>query len=76
MRKFDLPPAESAKLLKVSYCNKAVIKGWDEGVPQMSLGEQAKLNISSDFGYGVKGAPGAIPPNSDLIFDVELLKIN
>jgi FK506-binding protein 1 len=53
-----------------------VIKGWDEGVPQMSLGEKAVLNISWDYAYGERGYPGAIPPKADLIFEVELLKIN
>mmetsp|Transcript_12871 Transcript_12871/g.18800 ORF Transcript_12871/g.18800 Transcript_12871/m.18800 type:complete len:147 (+) Transcript_12871:10-450(+) len=52
-----------------------VIKGWDEGVMQMSLGEKAVLKISSDYGYGARGAPGAIPPNADLTFEVELLAI-
>jgi FK506-binding protein 1 len=41
----------------------------------MSLGEKAKLLISSDMGYGRQGAGGVIPPNADLIFEVELLKI-
>merc|ERR1711903_433449 len=53
-----------------------VIRGWDEGVIQMSVGQRAKLMISSDFGYGARGAGGVIPPNADLIFDVELLGIN
>eukprot|EP00591_Stephanopyxis_turris_P007332 CAMPEP_0195527038 /NCGR_PEP_ID=MMETSP0794_2-20130614/28458_1 /TAXON_ID=515487 /ORGANISM="Stephanopyxis turris, Strain CCMP 815" /LENGTH=108 /DNA_ID=CAMNT_0040657861 /DNA_START=72 /DNA_END=398 /DNA_ORIENTATION=+ len=53
-----------------------VIKGWDEGVIKMSLGEKATLKISSDYGYGARGAGGVIPPNADLIFEVELLKIN
>ena len=53
-----------------------VIKGWDEGVMQMSLGQRANLKISSDFGYGENGAGDKIPPNSDLAFDVELLAIN
>eukprot|EP00549_Striatella_unipunctata_P024736 CAMPEP_0118715104 /NCGR_PEP_ID=MMETSP0800-20121206/26662_1 /TAXON_ID=210618 ORGANISM="Striatella unipunctata, Strain CCMP2910" /NCGR_SAMPLE_ID=MMETSP0800 /ASSEMBLY_ACC=CAM_ASM_000638 /LENGTH=128 /DNA_ID=CAMNT_0006621181 /DNA_START=75 /DNA_END=461 /DNA_ORIENTATION=- len=52
-----------------------VIRGWDEGVMKMSLGEKAMLKISSDFGYGARGAPGAIPPNADLNFEVELLAI-
>ncbi len=43
---------------------------------QMSLGQRAKLTVSPDFGYGSKGVPGAIPPNSPLIFDVELLGMN
>lgn len=54
-----------------------VIRGWDEGVPQLSLGERALLTISPDYGYGARGVGGGlIPPNSTLIFDVELLKIN
>ncbi|QKX61753.1 uncharacterized protein TRUGW13939_08909 [Talaromyces rugulosus] len=60
-------------------CNIGVgqlIKGWDEGVPQMSLGERAKLTISSDYGYGARGVPGLIPGGATLIFDVQLLKIN
>ena len=52
-----------------------VIKGWDEGVMQMSLGEKAILKISSDYGYGSRGAGGVIPPNADLNFEVELLAI-
>merc|ERR1719161_3102098 len=53
-----------------------VIKGWDEGVPQMSLGEKAVLKMTADYGYGSRGAGGVIPPNADLTFEVELLKIN
>ena len=53
-----------------------VIKGWDEGVMQMSLGEKATLDITADYGYGARGAGGVIPPNADLLFDVELIAIN
>ncbi|KAI8880399.1 FK506-binding protein 1 [Backusella circina FSU 941] len=53
-----------------------VIKGWDEGVPQLSLGQKAKLTCTSDYAYGDRGVPGIIPPGSTLIFEVELLKIN
>ncbi|KAI1342402.1 protein folding, peptidylprolyl isomerase, response to calcium ion [Xylariaceae sp. FL0016] len=52
-----------------------VIKGWDEGVTQMKVGEKATLDISSDFGYGARGFTGHIPPNADLIFDVHLKKV-
>jgi len=52
-----------------------VIKGWDEGVIQMSLGEKAELHITSDYGYGRHGAGDKIPSNADLVFEVELLKI-
>eukprot|EP00931_Biecheleriopsis_adriatica_P044557 TRINITY_DN25495_c0_g1_i1.p1 TRINITY_DN25495_c0_g1~~TRINITY_DN25495_c0_g1_i1.p1 ORF type:complete len:161 (-),score=12.34 TRINITY_DN25495_c0_g1_i1:264-746(-) len=53
-----------------------VIRGWDEGIMKMSLGEKATLKISADFGYGSEGVGGSIPPNADLVFEVELLKIN
>ncbi|KAF8222437.1 peptidyl-prolyl cis-trans isomerase [Tricholoma matsutake] len=53
-----------------------VIKGWDEGVLQLSLGEKAILQVTPDYGYGARGFPPVIPPNSPLRFEVELLKIN
>ena len=52
-----------------------VIKGWDEGVAQLSLGEKAKLTCPPEYAYGNKGFPGIIPPNSTLLFDVELMAI-
>ena len=53
-----------------------MIKGWDEGVMKMSVGQRALLKIPAAMGYGAQGAGGAIPPDADLIFDVELLGIN
>ncbi|MBL4653864.1 MAG: FKBP-type peptidyl-prolyl cis-trans isomerase [Flavobacteriales bacterium] len=53
-----------------------VIKGWDEGIMLLKVGEKARFEIPANLAYGAAGAGGAIPPNATLIFDVELLKIH
>ena len=52
-----------------------VIKGWDEGIARMKVGEQAVLVIPPSIGYGARGAGGVIPPDATLIFIVELVGI-
>ena len=52
-----------------------VIKGWDSGVNGMQVGGSRTIIIPSSMGYGSRGAGDVIPPNSDLIFEVELVEI-
>jgi FKBP-type peptidyl-prolyl cis-trans isomerase len=53
-----------------------VIRGWDEGVMSMKIGEKRRLFIPAELGYGSRGAAGVIPPNAGLIFEVRLISIS
>ncbi|KAL1404189.1 hypothetical protein pipiens_005443 [Culex pipiens pipiens] len=52
-----------------------VIKGWDQGLTEMCVGEKRKLTIPPELGYGDRGAGNVIPGGATLVFDVELINI-
>ncbi len=52
-----------------------VISGWDEGISLLQIGDKARFVIPSNLAYGSQGAGGVIPPNANLIFDVELMDV-
>jgi len=70
-QKFD-SSVDRGQLFSFPLGASRVIKGWDEGVAGMLVGEKRELTIAPELAYGERGFPGAIPPNSTLIFEVEL----
>lgn len=59
----------------ISFGLAQVIKGWTEGVPGMKVGGMRRLVIPSEMAYGSVRAAKNIPPNSDLVFDIELVAV-
>ena len=60
---------------ELTIATPGVIKGWSLGMPGMKVGEVRRLTIPADLAYGTAGSGGAVPPNSVLVFEVELVEI-
>ena len=73
---FDSNMGKRDKPLTVVIGNGKMIRGMEEALLQMSVGETAQVNIESDWAYGAKGIPGLIPPDSDLVFELTLVRID
>jgi len=73
-RKFD-SSLDRGRAFEFKLGEGQVIRGWDEGVEGMKVGGKRQLRIPPELGYGMMGAPPAIPPDAYLIFDVELLDV-
>lgn len=72
-REFDSSRSRDPFKLKLGAGE--VIAGWDLGLKGMKKGEQRKLTIPAELGYGERGMPPSIPPNATLLFDVEMIDI-
>ena len=74
-KKFD-SSVDAGQPFDFTIGNGEVIKGWEEGVAGMRVGGKRQLHIPPALGYGAEGTPGGpIPPNANLIFDVQLLGV-
>src|SRR5207244_1508433 len=73
-RKFDSSRDTKSPLVFLLGTNRQVIAGWDEGVVGMKAGGKRKLFVPAKLAYGATGRGFQIPPNSDLVFEVELLR--
>ena len=74
-KKFD-SSRDRGETFSFSLGGGQVIAGWDEGLVGMKIGGIRELTIPPDLAYGAAGAPPTIPPNSTLIFEVELIGIS
>jgi|SRR5579885_1185479 len=72
---FDSTQKEGGKPFTITLGAHQVIPGWDKGLVGMKVGGKRRLTIPPDMAYGARGIPGVIPPNSTLIFDVDMVSI-
>jgi FKBP-type peptidyl-prolyl cis-trans isomerase len=73
-RKFD-SSVERGDPISFPLGQGMVIKGWEEGIALMKVGDKMRIIIPSELAYGASGAGGVIPPNATLLFDVELVGV-
>lgn len=73
-KKFD-SSRDRGQPFDVTLGQRRVIAGWEQGLQGMKTGEQRRLTIPPELGYGARGAGGVIPPNATLVFDVELVEL-
>jgi peptidylprolyl isomerase len=73
-KKFD-SSVERGEPIEFQLGRGLVIKGWEEGIELMHVGDKMRFIIPSELAYGEKGAPNAIPPNATLVFDCELVDV-
>jgi FKBP-type peptidyl-prolyl cis-trans isomerase len=74
-KQFDSSRTAGRDAFKFPVGTGSVIKGWDQGVLGMKIGESRRLTIPPDLAYGDSGTGGIIPPGATLVFDVELIGI-
>jgi FKBP-type peptidyl-prolyl cis-trans isomerase len=73
-KEFDSSARHGNKPMKLIIGKSSLIKGWHEGLPGMKVGGKRKLLIPAKLAYGADGFPPDIPPNADLVFEIDLVR--
>ena len=73
---FDTSYELGQLMFKIGDTESGIIQAWDHALMSMQINEKSRFLVDSKYAYGDQGSPPTIPPNANLIYDIELLKVH